>query len=96
VKRNQNRFPADFMFELTAKEKAEVVANSSASSPQSNASRLCFLLIGSSCHAVMMMTALAMPERLPAVLRSVQTDSPANPEPVSYPLRRPADDRPSR
>jgi hypothetical protein len=27
VKRNQNRFPADFMFRLTAKEKAEVVAN---------------------------------------------------------------------
>ena len=27
VKRNQNRFPADFMFKLTAKEKAEVVAN---------------------------------------------------------------------
>src|SRR5271169_3335046 len=27
VKRNQNRFPADFMFKLTAKEKTEVVAN---------------------------------------------------------------------
>ncbi len=27
VKRNANRFPADFMFELTAKEKEEVVAN---------------------------------------------------------------------
>jgi hypothetical protein len=27
VKRNQNRFPADFMFKLTAMEKAEVVAN---------------------------------------------------------------------
>jgi hypothetical protein len=27
VKRNQDRFPADFMFKLTAKEKAEVVAN---------------------------------------------------------------------
>ena len=27
VKRNQNRFPADFLFELTAEEKAEVVAN---------------------------------------------------------------------
>lgn len=27
VKRNQKRFPADFMFKLTAKEKAEVVAN---------------------------------------------------------------------
>lgn len=27
VKRNKNRFPADFMFQLTAKEKAEVVAN---------------------------------------------------------------------
>ena len=27
VKRNRNRFPADFMFKLTAKEKAEVVAN---------------------------------------------------------------------
>jgi hypothetical protein len=27
VKRNQDRFPADFMFRLTAKEKAEVVAN---------------------------------------------------------------------
>lgn len=27
VKRNQGRFPADFMFKLTTKEKAEVVAN---------------------------------------------------------------------
>jgi hypothetical protein len=27
VKRNRNRFPDDFMFQLTAKEKAEVVAN---------------------------------------------------------------------
>ena len=27
VKRNRNRFPADFMFQLTSKEKAEVVAN---------------------------------------------------------------------
>ena len=27
VKRNRDRFPADFMFKLTAKEKAEVVAN---------------------------------------------------------------------
>jgi hypothetical protein len=27
VKRNEARFPADFMFQLTAKEKAEVVAN---------------------------------------------------------------------
>lgn len=27
VKRNKGRFPADFMFQLTAKEKAEVVAN---------------------------------------------------------------------
>ncbi len=27
VKRNKDRFPADFMFKLTAKEKAEVVAN---------------------------------------------------------------------
>lgn len=27
VKRNRDRFPADFMFQLTAKEKAEVVAN---------------------------------------------------------------------
>lgn len=27
VKRNKNRFPADFMFQLTAGEKAEVVAN---------------------------------------------------------------------
>ena len=27
VKRNRNRFPEDFMFRLTAKEKAEVVAN---------------------------------------------------------------------
>jgi len=27
VKRNKDRFPADFMFQLTAKEKAEVVAN---------------------------------------------------------------------
>ncbi|MDI7261817.1 MAG: ORF6N domain-containing protein [Thermodesulfobacteriota bacterium] len=27
VKRNRNRFPQDFMFRLTAKEKAEVVAN---------------------------------------------------------------------
>jgi hypothetical protein len=27
VKRNQDRFPADFMFKLTAREKAEVVAN---------------------------------------------------------------------
>lgn len=27
VKRNKGRFPADFMFELTAVEKAEVVAN---------------------------------------------------------------------
>ncbi|HKF50797.1 MAG TPA: ORF6N domain-containing protein [Candidatus Acidoferrales bacterium] len=27
VKRNKSRFPADFMFQLTAKEKAEVVAN---------------------------------------------------------------------
>lgn len=27
VKRNQNRFPADFMFKLTTKEKAGVVAN---------------------------------------------------------------------
>jgi hypothetical protein len=27
VKRNQNHFPADFMFKPTAKEKAEVVAN---------------------------------------------------------------------
>lgn len=27
VKRNKSRFPADFMFPLTAKEKAEVVAN---------------------------------------------------------------------
>ena len=27
VKRNQNCFPADFMLKLTAKEKAEVVAN---------------------------------------------------------------------
>lgn len=27
VKRNRERFPADFMFRLTAKEKAEVVAN---------------------------------------------------------------------
>ena len=27
VKRNRNRFPKDFMFQLTAQEKAEVVAN---------------------------------------------------------------------
>ncbi len=27
VKRNKDRFPADFMFQLTAQEKAEVVAN---------------------------------------------------------------------
>ncbi|MBI3933983.1 MAG: ORF6N domain-containing protein [Acidobacteria bacterium] len=27
VKRNRNRFPADFMFRLTAEEKLEVVAN---------------------------------------------------------------------
>jgi hypothetical protein len=27
VRRNQNRFPADFMFRLRAKEKAEVLAN---------------------------------------------------------------------
>lgn len=27
VKRNSGRFPADFMFQLTAAEKAEVVAN---------------------------------------------------------------------
>lgn len=27
VKRNRDRFPADFMFQLTAEEKAEVVAN---------------------------------------------------------------------
>ena len=27
VKRNRNRFPADFMFQLTSTEKAEVVAN---------------------------------------------------------------------
>ena len=27
VKRNRNRFPKDFMFQLTSKEKAEVVAN---------------------------------------------------------------------
>src|SRR5574341_452659 len=27
VKRNRNRFPTDFMFQLTSKEKAEVVAN---------------------------------------------------------------------
>ena len=27
VRRNQNRFPKDFMFQLTAEEKAEVVAN---------------------------------------------------------------------
>ncbi len=27
VKRNEGRFPADFMFKLTAKERAEVVAN---------------------------------------------------------------------
>jgi len=27
VKRNRHRFPADFMFQLTSKEKAEVVAN---------------------------------------------------------------------
>ena len=27
VKRNKNRFPADFMFKLTAREKAELVAN---------------------------------------------------------------------
>ena len=27
VKRNRNRFPADFTFKLTAEEKAEVVAN---------------------------------------------------------------------
>jgi len=27
VKRNRNRFPLDFMFQLTSKEKAEVVAN---------------------------------------------------------------------
>jgi hypothetical protein len=27
VKRNRNRFPVDFMFQLTSKEKAEVVAN---------------------------------------------------------------------
>lgn len=27
VKRNRNRFPEDFMFQLTSKEKAEVVAN---------------------------------------------------------------------
>jgi hypothetical protein len=27
VKRNRNRFPADFMFQLTSKEKGEVVAN---------------------------------------------------------------------
>jgi hypothetical protein len=27
VKRNHNRFPQDFMFQLTAAEKAEVVAN---------------------------------------------------------------------
>ena len=27
VKRNRTRFPADFMFQLTSKEKAEVVAN---------------------------------------------------------------------
>src|SRR5713101_8888151 len=27
VKRNRNRFPADFMFQLTSKEKTEVVAN---------------------------------------------------------------------
>ena len=27
VKRNRNRFPADFIFQLTSKEKAEVVAN---------------------------------------------------------------------
>ena len=27
VKRNRKRFPADFMFQLTVKEKAEVVAN---------------------------------------------------------------------
>ncbi len=27
VKRNRDRFPADFMFQLTAQEKAEVVAN---------------------------------------------------------------------
>lgn len=27
VKRNKNRFPSDFMFQLSAKEKAEVIAN---------------------------------------------------------------------
>ena len=27
VKRNRNRFPADFMFQLTSQEKAEVVAH---------------------------------------------------------------------
>ncbi len=27
IKRNQTRFPSDFMFQLTAEEKAEVVAN---------------------------------------------------------------------
>ncbi len=27
VKRNKSRFPSDFMFRLTAREKAEVVAN---------------------------------------------------------------------
>src|ERR1035438_6194574 len=68
----------------------------SASSPQSNASRSCFLLIGSSCHAVTIMTALATPERLPAVLRSAQADSPAEPEPASYPSRRAAHDPPPR
>src|ERR1017187_3442648 len=68
----------------------------SASSPQSNASRSCFLLIGSSCHAVTVMTALAMHERLPAVLRSAQADSPAGPEPLNYPFRKGAHDPPPR
>jgi len=36
----------------------------------------------SSCHAVTIMTALAMRERLPAVLRSAQADAPADPGPA--------------
>jgi len=43
-----------------------------------------------------MMTVSAMPERLPAVLSSVQADFPADAEHANYPARRAAHDPPFR
>jgi hypothetical protein len=46
--------------------------------------------------SVTIMTALATPAQLPAVLRSAQVDSPADSEPANYPFRTAAHNLPPR